>query len=185
LGCFLKTAPRAGTRTVRKFYNMGSTTVAVRTVSGTEDVLNWVLGNHYGAQRSTPEAQRRGPGSTSVTANADGSWKSEIEYCEASPKQSAGDTVFGEIRASDGITPTEYRYTNQLNQSSLGLYFYVARWYDPALSHFVQADTRSSQDEMLEAYNRALEISEKVLSLDQSEDITNGAIRWSDRKTNR
>ena len=42
--------------TVKKFYTMGSTTVAVRTISGTEDVLNWVLGDHYGAQRSTPES---------------------------------------------------------------------------------------------------------------------------------
>ena len=58
--------------TVKKFYTMGSTTVAVRTVSGTEDVLNWVLGDHYGAQRSTPEAQRRGLGSASVTATPQG-----------------------------------------------------------------------------------------------------------------
>jgi hypothetical protein len=65
--------------TVKKFYTMGSTTIAVRTVSGTEDVLNWVLGDHYGAQRSTPEVQRRGPGSASVTANADGNWNSEIK----------------------------------------------------------------------------------------------------------
>jgi RHS repeat-associated protein len=103
------------TSTVKKFYTMGSTTVAVRTVSGTEDVLNWVLGDHLG--------------STSVTANADGSWNSEIKY-----------TAFGEVRAISGLTPTEYRYTGQLEQNSLGLYFYVARWYDPALAHFVQAD---------------------------------------------
>ncbi len=42
---------------------------------------------------------------------------------------------------SNGITPTEYRYTNQRHENSLGLYFYVARWYDPALAHFAQADT--------------------------------------------
>ena len=104
-------------------------------------MLNWVLGDHYGAQRSTPVAQRRGPGSASVTANADGSWNSEIEYCEASPKQSAGDTAFGEVRDSSGLTPTEYRYTGQMEAAELGLYFYVARWYDPYLNHFIQADT--------------------------------------------
>jgi hypothetical protein len=114
------------TSTVKKFYTLGSTTVAVRTISGTEDVLNWVLGDHYGAQRSTPVAQRRGLGSASVTAtprrylrNADGSWNSEIEYCEASPKQSAGDTAFGEVRTSSGLTPTEYRYTGQLEAKQL------------------------------------------------------------------
>ena len=58
--------------TVKKFYTLGSATIAVRTVSGTEDVLNWVLGDHYGVQRSTPEAQRRGPGSASVTATPQG-----------------------------------------------------------------------------------------------------------------
>jgi RHS repeat-associated protein len=115
--------------TVKKFYTMGSTTVAVRTVSGTEEVLNWVLGDHYGAKRSTPGAQHRGPGSASITANEDGSWNSEIKY-----------TAFGEVRASSGLTPTEYRYNNQLNQNSLGLYFYVARWYDSELAHFIQAD---------------------------------------------
>ena len=116
--------------TAKKFYTMGSTTVAVRTVSGTEDVLNWVLGDHYGAQRSTPGAQRRGQGSASVTANEDGSWNSEIKY-----------TAFGEVRDSSGLTPTEYRYTGQMEAAELGLYFYVARWYDPYLNHFIQADT--------------------------------------------
>jgi len=104
------------TSTVKKFYTMGSTTVAVRTVSGTEDVLNRVLGDHLG--------------SASVTANADGSWNSEIKY-----------TAFGEVRASSGLTPTEYRYTGQLEQNSLGLYFYVARWYDPYLNQFAQPDS--------------------------------------------
>jgi len=140
--------------TVKKFYTMGSTTVAVRTVSGTEDVLNWILGDHYGAQRSTPVAQRRGPGSASVTANADGSWNSEIKYCEASPKQSAGDTAFGEVRASSGLTPTEYRYTGQMEAAELGLYYYVARWYDPALGHFVQADSIIPEPANVANWNR-------------------------------
>ncbi len=108
---------------------MGSTTVAVRTVTGTEDVLNWVLGDHLG--------------STSVTANADGSWNSEIKY-----------TAFGEVRASSGLTPTEYRYTNQRYENSLGLYFYVARWYDPYLNHFIQADTLVPGAGNVKAYDR-------------------------------
>ena len=90
--------------TVKKFYTLGSTTVAVRTISGTEDVPNWVLGDHLG--------------SASVTANADGSWNSELKY-----------TAFGEVRDSSGLTPTEYRYTGQLAAAEMGLYFYVARWY--------------------------------------------------------
>ena len=40
-------------------------------------------------------------------------------------------TAFGEIRASLGITDSEYRYTGQLRQAELGLYYYVAHWRDP------------------------------------------------------
>jgi RHS repeat-associated protein len=102
--------------TVRKFYALGSMAVAVRAVVGTQDTLKWVLGDHLG--------------STSVTANEDGSWNSELRY-----------TAFGEVRASQGLTPTEYRFTNQLEQITIGLYYYGARWYDPYLNHFVQADS--------------------------------------------
>jgi RHS repeat-associated protein len=98
--------------TIQKQYTFGSQTIAVR-VNG---VLSWVLGDHLG--------------STSVTANADGSFKSQIQY-----------TAFGEIRASLGITDSEYRYTGQLRQAELGLYYYVARWYDPYITQFSQPDT--------------------------------------------
>ena len=117
------------TSTVKKFYTMGSTTVAVRTVSGAEDVFNWILVDHLG--------------SSAVTANDDGSWNSEIKY-----------TAFGEVRASNGLTPTEYRYTGQLEQNSLGLYFYVARWYDPYLNHFIQADTYVPEAGNAKAFDR-------------------------------
>lgn len=102
--------------TVKKFYTLGSSTVAVRTVQGSNDTLNWILGDHLG--------------STTVTANADGTWNSEIKY-----------TAFGEVRASYGLTPTDYRYTGQLDVAELGLIYFVARFYDPVLTHFVQADT--------------------------------------------
>ena len=37
--------------------------------------------------------------------------------------------------------PTSFRYTGQLKGDVINLYFYNARWYDPALSHFIMADT--------------------------------------------
>ena len=40
-----------------------------------------------------------------------------------------------------GATPTTYRFTGQRLESNLGLYFYGARWYDPAAGRFVQPDT--------------------------------------------
>jgi RHS repeat-associated protein len=82
-------------------------------VNGT---LTWLLGDHLG--------------STSVTADASGAFQSELRY-----------TAFGETRSNSGPTPTDYRYTGQRHEAEFGLYFYKARWYDPASAHFTQADT--------------------------------------------
>jgi RHS repeat-associated protein len=49
--------------------------------------------------------------------------------------------AFGATRFTSGATPTTFRYTGQREESSLGLYYYGARWYDPALGHFIQPDT--------------------------------------------
>jgi RHS repeat-associated protein len=38
--------------------------------------------------------------------------------------------------------PTDYTYTGQKNAPEIGLMFYNARWYDPAIAHFTQADNR-------------------------------------------
>jgi len=46
------------------------------------------------------------------------------------------------VRASNGTTPTNYTYTGQYsNMGDFGLMFYNARWYDPAVGRFAQADT--------------------------------------------
>ena len=49
--------------------------------------------------------------------------------------------AWGETRYTWGTTPTTYRYTGQREQAELGLYYYGARWYDPALARFTQPDT--------------------------------------------
>jgi RHS repeat-associated protein len=82
-------------------------------------------------------------GSTTVTANADGTWNSEIRY-----------SAFGEIRYSNGITQTNYRYTGQLAQAELGLDYYVARWYDPITAHFAQADTEAPKLGQSQTFDR-------------------------------
>ena len=105
------------TTTIRKTYSAGSTSIAVRTIiNGTEDTLNWLLSDHLG--------------SASITTTADGTWNSELRY-----------SAFGETRYSSGITSTDYRYTGQLQQADINLYYYNARFYDPALGRFVQSDT--------------------------------------------
>jgi hypothetical protein len=74
--------------------------------------------------------------STSATANADGSLNSVIQYTaygrEALPERSAG----REIRFTQGVTPTKYRYTGQLVQAELGLDLSFEA--DPVLGHFTR-----------------------------------------------
>jgi len=48
--------------------------------------------------------------------------------------------AWGEDRYEDGAGLTDNRYTGQ-REEGYGLYFYHARWYDPALGRFAQADS--------------------------------------------
>ena len=104
---------------VTKYYFAGSTRVAMRTdddaAPGT--TLNFLLSDHLG--------------STSLTSNASGSVVSELRY-----------KPWGEVRYSAGSTPTKYQYTGQMSYTSeFGLMYYNARWYDPYLNRFAQADS--------------------------------------------
>lgn len=47
----------------------------------------------------------------------------------------------GETRYTAGTTPTDRRYTGQIEEPELGLYFYNARWYDPSIMRFIQPDS--------------------------------------------
>ncbi|MBI3151966.1 MAG: RHS repeat-associated core domain-containing protein [Chloroflexi bacterium] len=82
----------------------------------TGSTLTYLLGDHLG--------------STSLTTDASGNFVSELRY-----------KPWGETRYSSGTTATSYRYTGQREEVSFGLYFYNARWMDPALGRFVQADS--------------------------------------------
>jgi RHS repeat-associated protein len=48
--------------------------------------------------------------------------------------------VRGEKEEIDDLL-TDYTYTGQRSEAALGLMYYVARWYDSGIGHFVQADT--------------------------------------------
>jgi len=48
--------------------------------------------------------------------------------------------AWGEQRLSQGNTDTRYLYTGQMREDT-NLYYYGARWYDPSLGRFLQADT--------------------------------------------
>jgi len=68
-------------------------------------------------------------GSTVGTVNSAGNLTSQTRY-----------TAFGETRGA-ATTSTDYLYTGQRQEGEIGLYFYNARWYDPALARFISADT--------------------------------------------
>jgi RHS repeat-associated protein len=99
--------------TITKYYYAGSQRIAMRT-NGT---LNYLLGDHLG--------------STSLTTDAAGNKVSEIRY-----------KAWGTVRYATENVPTKYQYTGQFSyEAEFGLYFYNARWYDPVLSRFAQADS--------------------------------------------
>ena len=102
----------------KTYYYAGSQRVAmlVQDDVGT-DQLYYLFSDHLG--------------STSVVADSNGGLVSEQLYYP-----------WGETRYSSGSPPTHYQYTGQYShESDFGLYYYVARWYDPSLGRFGQADT--------------------------------------------
>jgi RHS repeat-associated protein len=68
-------------------------------------------------------------GSTSLATTAAGAVHSRQGYYP-----------YGETRYAAGSLPTDFGFTGQRNDATIGLYDYHARWYDPALSRFISAD---------------------------------------------
>ncbi len=65
---------------------------------------------------------------------------------------------YGGNRGAAPSDLTAKRFTGQYQEAGLagveGLYYYNARWYDPALGRFVQADTLVPEPGNPQAYNR-------------------------------
>ena len=98
---------------VTKYYFAGAQRIAMRT-NGT---LTYLLSDHLG--------------STSLTTDASGSLISQIKY-----------KAWGEVRYSTNTALPDYTYTGQYSHTAdFGLMFYNARWYDPSLGRFAQADS--------------------------------------------
>jgi RHS repeat-associated protein len=69
-------------------------------------------------------------GSTSLVVNTSGAQAARRSYLP-----------FGAQWAASGSLPTDFGFTGQREADEIGLYYYVARWLDPEIAHFVQADT--------------------------------------------
>jgi len=80
--------------------------------------VNWEVSYLYGDQL----------GSVSAVAKADGTLISRSLYYP-----------WGSERLTQGTSPTDYAYTGQMQEGDI--YYYNARWYDPQLGRFMQADT--------------------------------------------
>ncbi len=55
--------------------------------------------------------------------------------------QELADLPYGNIRDNVGSVDVNHKYTGQEHDESTGLYFYNARYYDPVLGRFTQADS--------------------------------------------
>ena len=77
-------------------------------------------------------------GSTAITTNSSGVKSGEVRYYPWGTERYTSGTTLTAFGAS---TPTTYKFTGQRYESSIGLYFYNSRWYDPSAGRFLQADT--------------------------------------------
>jgi RHS repeat-associated protein len=119
------TGSPAAVQNVTIYYYAGSVRVAMRQ----GERVTYLLADHLG--------------STQVTADEQGSELGRYLY-----------TAWGETRQVSGESATDRLYTGQRQEAEIGLYYYNARWYDPALGRFVQADTIVPNSNYPLAYDR-------------------------------
>jgi len=111
---------------VTKYYTFGGQRIAMRR----DHVLSFLAGDHLGT--------------TSVVLDAAGSVVDESRHYP-----------YGTERwPQDGTFPTEYRFTGQLLDASLGLYRMGARWYDSYAGRFVSSDTMTPRPQNPQGFNR-------------------------------
>jgi RHS repeat-associated protein len=101
----------------KKYYYANGQLVAMRKIRpGQEDTLYFLLTDHLG--------------STNVTTDSAGAWVGELRYY-----------AFGGVRHDSETQVLPYRFTGQRLETAMGLYDYGARYYDPVIGRFIQADT--------------------------------------------
>ncbi len=142
---------------MKKYYYAGRERIGMRTGS----TVNYILGDHLTLAGCCAS-------STSVTTSSTGVYQSETLY-----------KPWGEMRYNSGSLPTKYTYTGQYsNVADFGLMNYNARWYDPALGRFAQADTLIPQPSDPQAWDRYAYVENNPLRYtDPSGHFTEEAIR--------
>ena len=98
------------------YYYAGSTRIAMRLKNLYSEQVYYFFSDHLG--------------STNVMTEGNGNVVTELMY-----------KAWGEVRYSSGSSPTDFTYTGQRSEmDDIGLMFYNARFYDPQLGRFAQAD---------------------------------------------
>ncbi|MBN2533661.1 MAG: hypothetical protein JXB88_12255 [Spirochaetales bacterium] len=109
-------AVAGGETKVVKYYFGPNGRIAQRTKAGTEEEIIYLHTDHLGsAVRMTDMA--------------------------GNPVQSIVYDPFGKTVYSAGSGSPAYQFTDQLFDAEIGLYYYEARYYDPEMGRFIQADT--------------------------------------------
>ncbi|MBI5745736.1 MAG: RHS repeat-associated core domain-containing protein [Nitrospirae bacterium] len=101
--------------------------IAIKPVGGTS--INYYHTDHLG--------------SSSVITNSAGTKVQSLAYFP-----------YGQTRVSTGSIDVHHKYTSQELDDSTGLYFYNARYYDPALGRFISADSIIPNPRDPQALNR-------------------------------
>ena len=117
------------TGSTKTYYAAGQRLAIRRTgyADGGNELL-WLLSDHLG--------------STTVTAYANGSFYSELRYTPWGETRYSSQSGMIIPPGSQNRTPTSFRFTGQRSEEdAIGLYYYNARWYDPWLGRFTQADS--------------------------------------------
>jgi RHS repeat-associated protein len=119
------------TNTSTKYYYLGNRRVAMRTRDCQYpmqiSIITHLHGDHLG--------------SASLTTDIYGGVNDEMRYYP-----------YGEARS--GSMATDRRFTGQREETAIGLYDYRARYYDPVLGRFIQADTIVPEPGNPQALNR-------------------------------
>ena len=122
----------------KKYYYAGSVRLAMREDS--DDPL-YLIGDHLG--------------STSLVLDTAGLEVAKQTYLP-----------FGEewgVSATE--LPTTFTYTGQREAAEIGLMYYVARWYDSEIGHFIQADTIVPDQAIPLSFNRFAYVKYNPLNL--------------------
>lgn len=110
-----RTQPFAN-ETWKMYYALGNQVAAMRVLTSTGSMLYYLRSDHLG--------------STSVTMDASGTKIGEMRY-----------KPYGEIRYTDGISPTNHQFTGQYADGNINLIQMGARWYSPAVGRWLSPDT--------------------------------------------